>query len=382
MPTQNTKFLNTTTSQQLTQTIKRDTVNKHNTLLILGLGDLGRRIAYHLACDPSLAYEKLIIASTSKQKGESFCRLLSACGNRSVEFHHVNALVPSQLKSLLSTQRPDLIIQSASLLSPWYLYENQERCTRSKLLLEAGFAAQLPAQLTIPINLMTALSELKMDVPVINCSFPDAVNPVLNNFGLPVSLGIGNAGMINALAAQELIDDNRALPQTFAHHAHVRVVATGFVPEQMPLPVIYSDGRSLDLSKSFETRPQIVLDQELNALTSAHAVQVIRAMLGDDILYTSVPGPCGLEGGWPVTIKGRDIQLNLPAQFNDEQEILKFQRKAAEFDGIANIDHDGTIYFTDSCLAQLDKLNPMLAESLHPSQCDEKLKLIFSLIGV
>ncbi|WDE09269.1 hypothetical protein SG34_031385 [Thalassomonas viridans] len=356
-------------------------MQKNRSIVLIGLGDLAKRIAFSLMSSPAVEFDDLVIISRNKANGESYTRLLSGCGERRVRFCQLDALDTRALAGVLKSVNPQLVIQCASLMSPWLLYES--RGQKAKHLLTSGFAAQLPAQLPVPVSVMTALHDAGLDVPVINCSYPDVVNPVLARLGLPVALGIGNSGMIHGLVRAELQKagtDTTAL-RVFGHHAHVASVANSELKAGMPAPMAYLHNEAVPVQAALFAQPGIMLNRELNVLTAAHAVEVIGAMTGEDkTLCTSVPGPLGLAGGWPVRICNTAIDLDLPEQVSRAQ-ISGYQEQLAVFDGVGKIDDDGTIHFSDGCRDSLSRLSPGLSEPLAPLQSLQRLTKINELLN-
>ena len=88
----------------------------------------------------------------------------------------------------------------------------------ARVVLAAGFAVQLPAQLPVVLAVMQAVRAAGFRNPVVNCSFPDVTHPILARLELAPTIGIGNVGMI-ALAVRTVL---RQLGQP---HHRVRVLA-------------------------------------------------------------------------------------------------------------------------------------------------------------
>lgn len=118
--------------------------------------------------------------------------------------------------------------------------------------------------------------------------------------------------------------------------------------------------------------PPIALDRELNALSAAHALAIIEAMLpGGAPLATAAPGPLSLPGGWPVRIDNGVIALDLPHALS-QAEGIAFQRRCARADGIDHIAGDGTVHFTDEAKQCLPVAWRHFASPLHPDAALER----------
>src|SRR5262249_17851213 len=85
-------------------------------VVIIGLGDLGRRIALGLANRSEIGE---ILFLTRNKAAASVSSLISGCGNVTARFEPIDALDTDALAEVLYRERPSLIVQCACLLSPW-----------------------------------------------------------------------------------------------------------------------------------------------------------------------------------------------------------------------------------------------------------------------
>jgi hypothetical protein len=353
---------------------------KGSKILVLGMGDLGRRIALGLA--RSVGISEIILAGRHIHSGEAFSRMVAGCASVPVRFVTVDGLNVANLRALIENENPAVIVQCASLMSPWALFQRDDNVAQA--LLACGFAVQLCAQLPIITNLMQAVRDSGLNCTVVNCSYPDVTHPILNAIGLAPTIGVGNSGMILGLARAALgahAATDRL--QVFAHHAHVGAVACADrsrLKTTTP-PRIFLNGAELsDLSWLFNG-PAIPPDRELNALSAAHALQIIEALLPEaKPLRTSAPGPLGLPGGWPVYISDQRVELDLPAGLN-HASLTAYQHLAAKSDGIERIDSCGTVHFTDDLKATLPTALKKLGDPLHPSEAPGRYILLKRALG-
>ena len=287
-----------------------------------------------------------------------------------VRFVGLDALDHAAVRALIETQAPDALVQCASMHSPWLLHARCDPTARR--LRAAGFASELSAQLPIARNVFSASYAVGYDGSMINCSYPDVVNPVLAAAGFAPSFGIGNAGMVHLLAETAL--RARGLHgrlRTLAHHAHVTMTATGRFPlnEDIGLaPRFALDARALSPREVF--LEPVGSDRNLNELTAAHAVAMLRAHLGlTPPLRTAAPGVLGRAGGWPVTVAAGAVEFD-PPPGTTEADLQGFNTAAARLDGIEAIDADGTVRFT---AALQDALGPDLVALAEPLSADQAL---------
>jgi hypothetical protein len=350
-------------------------------VLIIGPGDLGKRIAAGLAGRAGV--DELLLAGRDAAGGPPFAALLAACGVTRVRFAELDAGNPSSVESLLRRERPDVVVQCASLLSPWRLTLRPGPVADA--LQSAGFAAQLPAQLPLLLNLMQSARAADFRGAIVNCSFPDVTHPILACLGLAPTVGTGNVSMIRARVCAVLRERGAGEPseaRVLAHHTHVTAVMLSAPPEEgKTRPRVYLGAGGERADELAYAGPPLRSDPSLNALSAASALPVIRALLpGAAPLRTSAPGPLGLPGGYPVVINEDRVRLDLPPALSLE-EALDFQRRSARHDGVEAIAEDGTVFFTETAREILRGLHPALAEPLPPSEALSRFHLLRSVLA-
>lgn len=342
-------------------------------VLIIGAGDLGRRLALPLSRHPGIG--ELVLAGRRLRRVAPMARLAAACGQARVHAFELDALATSAVEHCLLHWRPDIIVQCGSLLSPWYL--SGQKGPLAVALRDAGFALQLPAQLPILMSVMQAIRQSGSSAPVVNCSYPDATHASLAPLGLAPTVGVGNVGMILSFVRAALREAPAPRARTapprarvLAHHGHVTAVvrADPGLLGDAPRPRVYLDAEDTRGDALAFAGPPIESTEDLNSLTAAHAADVIGALLpGAPPLQTSAPGPLGLGGGYPVCVCREAVTLDLPPGLS-LSEAQAFHVHSATLDGIAAIQADGCIVFSEAARAALAPLAPELAEPLAPAQ--------------
>ena len=352
-------------------------------VLLIGLGDLGRRLAERLATCPDV--DELVLAGRRPDESQGFAHLLDSCGSAAVRYVELDASRADAVAHVITRTRPDLVLHCACLLSPWHLVGRQDAVATT--LSRAGFAVQLPAQLPLLMSVMDGVRIAGFAGPVVNCSYPDVTHPVLARLGPAPTVGVGNAGMIEARVRAAARRERRGrgesvrLVRVVAHHAHVAPAARG------------------DASATGRCRPRVYLDEEgdraddlafagpalpahlnLNLLTAAVALPVLRALLpGGAALRTSAPGPLGLPGGYPVTVTPGRVALDLPPGA-EVGEAVAFQGDAARFDGVDRIAEDGTVSFTTPVRQAVRRLDSVLGEPMHPAEAEARFTRLAALL--
>lgn len=344
-------------------------------VLIIGLGDLGRRIAERLVWLPSI---ELLLAGRSAN-GAALARLLDASGVAVVRCSDLDALDVRAVENLLRVEQPHLIVQCATLLSPWALSLRSDPAASA--IRQAGFAAQTAMQLPILTNLMRAVRELDLQANVINCSYPDVTHAMLRPHGLQPTVGIGNADMIRRLviAALRLQGRGQAPIRVAAHHSHVAPLVAGVVPPDPPLIWLGSADAILDCAILAGAAP-LNADVTLNILSAASAASVVDALITKSkVTRLSLPGPSGLPGGWPVRIEDGVLHDDLPSGVSRE-DILALQARWACTDGVANISNDGTLHLTDAARDHLATIDDSLGEPLTVAEAPARAREFLDML--
>jgi hypothetical protein len=345
-------------------------------VLLIGLGDLGCRIAHLLAEQQPLGELRLAGRGAAAIQWAQLLSLGTSCPVSAVR---VDALDPETLSSVLADFEPDLIVQCASLLSPWMFLE----CSTPPALqlLAGGFALQVSAQLPIITAVMQLSRKLGLSCPVLNCSFPDLTHPVLACSSAAPTTGIGNAAMIAQRMAQVLELETAEPIQVIAHHSQVSGVMTGEIPDiSTPRPWIFVNGQKLSNDVVLYSKPGLRAERSLNYLSAVTAIPVVAALLNPDLdVKASLPGVFGLPGGYPVIIRHGTMTWDLPEGISIDQ-AMAFNELAARADGVERIGTDGTVFYTEAARCQMAALCPELSEPLHPSDTRTRFEILATFL--
>lgn len=340
-------------------------------VLLLGLGDLGRRLALALArADVPL---KLILGGRNADDGAAFAALVACCGAARVRFERVDVCDRASVAAAIRGASPDVVVQCASLMSPWAIGAASR--PEAQAIAAAGFALQLPAQLPAVLGAMRGARDAGFAGPIVNASFPDATHPILARLGLAPTIGIGNAGMILAVVRNAARAAGRPAVnvRVLAHHRHVTAVMTRDPQRSATHPRVWIDDARAD--QLAYQGAAMAATRELNALTARHGVEVIEALLGVRPLATAAPGPLGLPGGWPVRIARGAVELDLPRGLSVDA-ARQAQEEAAIGDGLAHIADDGTATFTDAAQRAVAAIDPQLAAPLAPDDSSARFAVL------
>ncbi|HEX8092843.1 MAG TPA: hypothetical protein VF542_03375, partial [Jatrophihabitans sp.] len=173
----------------------------HCRILIVGYGDLGKKIANALVLDPRV--EAIGVTSRSEELAERDSNLLRFTamnhGYRGdISGHVLDLEEPAGAVDVLDRFEPTMVVNCASVQSWRRLTELPSELFRE--LDEAQFGPWLPMHLAPARALGEAVRAHGGSPVVLNCAFPDAVGPVLAALGLAPTIGGGNvANVVPAL---------------------------------------------------------------------------------------------------------------------------------------------------------------------------------------
>jgi hypothetical protein len=352
-------------------------------LLVIGAGDLGARLVRGAAATGAVG--EIVLAGRDSARGTELVGLTGTWADCLCRFVRVDASVQAELEDLLATTRPDVVVQCASLLSPWALGGRDDVVARA--IRAAGLGVMLPMQLPIIHATMRAARAVGYAGPVANLSFPDVTNVVLGRLGLAPAVGLGNAAMVAlrvraALRAEGGAEALLPLIRVIGQHAQLFPVMAARAPAAPAEPVrVYlgEDGeRHDDLAYRGHPLPR---GSVLNEVTAPAALQTILALLpGAAPSRLSVPGPLGLPGGYPVRIADGAVELDLPPG-QELDEAIRFNDRMGRGDGVEAIAADGTVTFADAAREAVAGLAPWLGEPLPPEEMDERAARIRDLVA-
>lgn len=339
-------------------------------VFVLGGGDVGLRIADGLLRQGGIG--RLIVADVGAARVEPSVAMLDCCHDAVVQFEHLDGEDRQALERALRSARPDLIVQAASLISPWAIIGRDHPTAQA--LNSAGIAVQLPAQIPIVLTLMRAVREAGIEAAVANVSMPDIVHPILATQGLAPTVGLGNVSIVllRAMAAQkdrhpQVQADARPLIRVIGHHKHVYGVMQARPPEagtDGARVYVGEEGRRDD-ALAYEGTP-VPIGPAYNVITAAAALPVLTALLpGAEPVRFSAPAPNGLPGGYPVRIEEGAVAPDLPQGVN-LSEAIAFNQRMGEADGLAEIADTGRVSFTQRAVTAVREIDPHLADPFDP----------------
>ncbi len=356
-------------------------------VLIVGPGDAGCKIARLLAASGRL--HDLVLAGLSQGRGALEAGMIASCSDCRVRFIELDARDQSALERLLKAERPDLLVQTASLLSPWFCMGRSDPFAQA--LAGAGLGPQLPAQLPVLMAVMRAVRAVDFQGPVANLSFPDISHAILARLGLAPTVGLGNVSIqhlrvraaLRAQAFEEGEGDRPPPPiRLIGHHAQVYGAVQAQAPSNADQSIRVFLGENAERADHLAYRGYpIKPGPSYNDVTAAAALPVLLALLPEAApTRFSAPAPQGLPGGYPVRFEKGTVALDLPPDQDLDEVVAWFWRLAA-LDGIAGLADDGTVRFTEAAQAALAPYDPGLAEPLHPDDAGPRFERLWQRLS-
>jgi hypothetical protein len=326
------------------------------TLVLFGSGSLARAICYALA-DVATLPAGVVVVARSVAKAAEVCHVAgvrSALAGRPITFRPVlwDSTGTDETAELLAGMLPAGVVLCASTQSPWERLRAPSPWTA--LLDRAGFGLTLPLHAELALAVSRAVAQGCPGAWFINACFPDAVNALLVASGAPVLCGVGNVALLAAsLQAALGLPDQRRL-RVLAHHVHLHQPDD---PDDEALAwcddaPVEGVGKLLAAQRS-TSRP------ELNQVTGYAAALLLRDLLAGAEVETSLPGPLGLPGGYPVRLRGGQLTLRLPPGLL-QADAVAINQRAGLRGGVAV--HGDRLVFGPAARAELREVIPDLVD--------------------
>lgn len=329
-------------------------------ILILGCGVLGGGVLDFLA-QSGRDYDIHVAARDSQKVSLRVNLARYTAANLG---HHTSIQVAAlDLKNVeatatyLAALQPDIIFNATTLHSWWVITQLPQAAFQRLDQARGGVWAAM--HLVLVRRLMQAVCMAGIQAKVVNASYPDVVNAALAAEGPTPLIGIGN--IANAvpgiqLAAAHLLgcDVRRVGVRFFAHHyLSYRMPSTGGTDGAPYHLTFLRDGEelpadALDHGEVFATvagRFRRVKGLAGQSVTASSATAVLRTLADGVDRIVHAPGPLGLVGGYPVCLSSEGASIELPQGLSLEQAVA-INRACQKFDGIEDVDPDGTIRFT------------------------------------
>jgi hypothetical protein len=353
-----------------------------DTLLIISIGELGTHVLEGAA--RSGLFRRIVVASRSVAKARARVNstLISAGLDGffpTMEAVELDFNQPSSVATLRSINAD--VVFSAPSLRPWWRTEDP-----------ATGALPFAALMSLHLAPMAILRERMADADLgglwIGASFPDVINACLTRSGCGPDCGIGNVQepipkIQVGVGAALSIDPRSVEVRLVAQHAFEYYVMREEPSEELPayLLEVRADGRDVsDIGHRVLREPfPFPYDLHFNRVTASACLSALRAFAEPGPTRTHLPGILGLTGGYPVTVDGNEIALDLAKGWSKEQAVAA-NDASLPWDGIHAVDDDGTVLFTDTTARALHDLTGQRIETLHPDGAVEQARVLLEAL--
>jgi len=343
-------------------------VNPLRKIMILGAGDIGRRVFDGLANSTAARHIELV----GRDEETIACAAnLTRFASLQRGYHSTITYAVTDLTDTARTAEriaifdPDVIFLAASLQSWWVITMLPSHAFER--LYAANYGPWLPMHLVPVLHAMRAVRLAGSKAIVVNAAYPDAVHPALNAIGLSPHIGIGNVANnvpgIRIAAADTLGKPPADIEVRLVAHHYVshRLSRKGNAGQASLNLAILCRGKDVTddvdvdaLLASLPTRYRRTGGLRGQAMTAASALSVLEPIADQRRAVVHAPGPLGMVGGYPVMLDSQGIHLALPGGMS-AQDALKTNISGQVQDGIAEIGQDGTVVFEEASMAVLGK---------------------------
>lgn len=331
----------------------------HRTIMLFGLGDLGGWVLEILARQQGI---NTIITCDARAKWGALKTHSAACGaghmgySKTIIFEQCDVSNIDRTAQLLSTYKPDLIYNSMGLLSPQLpgllppeIFKKTHKIVGGPLL--------IPPNIPLITKLMKSVKESGIAAPVVNNSWPDIVNGMLWKKGLGPLVGSGNIDIRVANIRRRIsLEKNIPIPQITVYIVGGHALGIQGAKAGVPYYIKVMVGDK-DITNEYDT-DSLVSDNVLSGFSPTEASWIVRptvascacriimAILNDTHELTHAPGPNGLPGGYPIRVRAKGVEVDLPRSLTLE-EAIKINLGSMRCEGAQEIREDGTLVITD-----------------------------------
>ena len=359
-------------------------------------GGVGAQVARELAREPDVTSLALYDINADALQAEAMDAANLADKYRGGSLDVITRVLDMKneddVAAAISETKANVLIQAAIPFSWYRISRTLAPDIWRNVFLEGRLGPWLPLFALLPVKLMRGRRMAGANMPVVQISLPDCVNPVLSGMGLEATCGAGNTdsvvSVLKARAARKLGVPMRELTvRMTAHHFHSGFMRSPAKNEELvEYPWwfrVYVNG--VDVTDKFtsdefltEWRAHFPHQRPLYAASSA-AKNTLR-ILRDDPTLTHVVAPGGLPGAFDCRLTSKGAE---PVWHPDlpETEAIALVKKAGEGDGIAGYDADGSARITERAHAALVKYMNYDCRVLRPDEIEDRAEELIARLN-
>lgn len=356
-------------------------------LLLISLGKLGGAILEAAARDGRFSHIIIATRNIAHARAKANAAKIGAALEGQYpridvvgfDFNAPNA--PDILRKI----QPDLMFAAPTLMPLWKVAVSAQTAKFKNLPFGFWLACHLAPMLT----LRDAWEKSGLRCPWVSGTYPDVVSAVLHLTGSGPIVGIGDISnclpKIYFLASEHTKARVQELDiKLVGGHAFSSLFYREDAVKELPpfLLKILWHGHDISLAirdKLRSVKMPIDYSHAINRITASAALEVLAALLSDEPYSLHAPAPNGLVGGYPVMISRKGVSVDLPSEWSLEQ-ALGVNASALAFDGIAALEKDGSVIFTDKAVAAFKNILGEDCQRLRPEDAATMATKIVSLV--
>jgi hypothetical protein len=347
-------------------------------ILIFGTGSFAQRIACDLAATATKplridiagrnALRLAWIRTAAQARADMFARPVR------IITHTIDLAADGGANRLLGEYRPIVIVQAASFQTASVIAGAGNAWTR--LVAEGGLSATAVFQAVLTARVAGAAQKVVPGSHLINCCFPDVANGIVAAMGLPVTCGIGNIAILAHAFAGLLEGTPKPKLQMLCHYQNIAAWRRPPAERTGTAARVWLDGTEVPNIYPRFADVQLTAEPVID-ISGASGVTLMLAMAHREDWTGHAPGPHGLPGGYPVTLRSGRLDLDLPAGLDRDTAIAWNSRYEAE-NGLV-IDASGHARYTGRLYERLKEESPDLAAGFDARDLEEVWRAMVGL---
>ncbi len=277
-----------------------------------------------------------------------------------IKFYPVDVLNIEKTAELLRKINPTIICNGTTLQSWWVVNELPPDVNAKLYRDKCALGPWTAMHLALTMKLMKAVRMSGINTYVVNTSYPDVTNPSLSRVGLAPTVGIGNMDLVIPYVQKAVgeilnVPMNNVGVELIAHHYHAYFWCRYGTGCEVPFYLRVFVGKE-DVTKRLGDMKEFISELPKRGMRPAgrhgqfvvagSCLKNIMAIFNDTQELTHAPGPQGLEGGYPVRLSRKGVEVVLPEGMTLE-EARAINLQAQKYDGIDDIRDNGDVVITE-----------------------------------
>jgi hypothetical protein len=339
-------------------------------IVVFGTGSFAGRIV----CDIAATAAAPVTVAIAGRNTERLSWLRIAANARATVFARpavfvarpIDLAAPQSAEEALRTLRPSVLVQAASSQPSSVIAAQGDAWSR--LVAEGGLSATAVFQARLSARVARAIEATSPASRMINCCFPDVVNPILAASRLPIDCGVGNVAILANAFAGELGQREPGRVKVLAPYQTITPWRRPAHARTGPAARVWID--DAEVRDVFATFANVKITPEpAIEISGANGVPLMLAMAAGTDWSGHVPGPNGLPGGYCVAYRGGVLDLDLPSSIGRE-EAIAWNARFEEENGMA-VGPAGEVRYTGLLHDRLREASPELARGFHVSELED-----------